>query len=171
MKAQDHLLDRRSLLRALRIALLALLAAGCAARPPLTSAQLAALDDPPPQVRQKVERFSPPTVEWIERVETDFQSTGRPLTPPEIQMATEIGVKEPEKIRVVVAKTFPLPDDPTLRNLLISYGLGSPNEGGRTMGMRCEWCLGGQQNLCAQVVGTVMRGHQGGFASHVRANN
>jgi uncharacterized zinc-type alcohol dehydrogenase-like protein len=37
--------------------------------------------------------------------------------------------------------------------------------------MRCEWCLGGQQNLCAQVVGTVMGGHRGGFASHVRASN
>jgi hypothetical protein len=45
-----------------RIALLVLLAAGCAARPPLTSQQLAALDDPPPQVVQKVARFSPPTV-------------------------------------------------------------------------------------------------------------
>jgi hypothetical protein len=117
-----------------RIALLALLAAGCAARPPLTSQQLAALDDPPPQVVQKVARFSPPTVAWIESVERDFEAAGRSLTPAEIQMATEIGVKEPERIRVVVAKAFPLPDDPPLRALLTSYGLGSRTEGGRTMG-------------------------------------
>jgi hypothetical protein len=42
--------------------------------------------------------------------------------------------KEPERIRVVVAKTFPLPDDPPLCVLLTSYGLGSRSEGGRTMG-------------------------------------
>ena len=117
-----------------RIALLVLLATGCAARPPLTSQQLVALDHPPPQVIQKVARFSPPTVAWIESVEKDFETAGRPLTPAEIQMATEIGLKEPERIRVVVAKTFPLPDDPPLRALLTSYGLGSRSEGGRTMG-------------------------------------
>lgn len=101
-----------------RIALLVLLAAGCAARPPLTSQQLAALDDPPPQVLQRVARFSPPTVAWIESVEKDFETAGRSLTPAKIQVATEIGVKEPERIRIVVAKTFPLPDDLPLRALL-----------------------------------------------------
>jgi hypothetical protein len=49
-------------------------------------------------------------------------------------MATEISVKEPERIRVVVAKTFPLPNDPPLRALLTSYGLGSRSKGGRMMG-------------------------------------
>jgi hypothetical protein len=117
-----------------RIALLVLLAAGCAARPPLTTQQLAALDHPPPQVVQKVARFSLPAVAWIESVEKDFATAGRSLTPAEIQMATEIGVKEPERIRVVVAKTFPLPNAPPLRALLTSYGLGSRSEGGRTMG-------------------------------------
>jgi alcohol/geraniol dehydrogenase (NADP+) len=35
----------------------------------------------------------------------------------------------------------------------------------------CEWCEAGKQNVCAQRVDTVLRGHQGGFASHVRAAN
>jgi alcohol/geraniol dehydrogenase (NADP+) len=35
----------------------------------------------------------------------------------------------------------------------------------------CELCESGKQNVCAKRVDTVMRGHQGGFASHVRAAN
>ncbi len=37
--------------------------------------------------------------------------------------------------------------------------------------MKCEWCEGGKQHLCAEVVGTVMGAHRGGFASHVRIDN
>ena len=37
--------------------------------------------------------------------------------------------------------------------------------------MHCEWCVGGKQHVCAQVVGTVMGEHKGGFASVVRVNN
>jgi alcohol/geraniol dehydrogenase (NADP+) len=37
--------------------------------------------------------------------------------------------------------------------------------------MKCEWCVGGAQHVCAQVVGTVMGEHKGGFASIVRVNN
>lgn len=37
--------------------------------------------------------------------------------------------------------------------------------------MSCEWCEGGRQNVCQSRVDTVMRGHLGGFASHVRASN
>lgn len=37
--------------------------------------------------------------------------------------------------------------------------------------MRCEWCEGGKQNVCPGRVDTVMRGHLGGFASHVRASH
>ena len=37
--------------------------------------------------------------------------------------------------------------------------------------MECEWCEGGKQQVCAQVVGTVMGEHKGGFATAVRVNN
>lgn len=37
--------------------------------------------------------------------------------------------------------------------------------------MKCEWCEGGAQHVCKQVVGTVMGEHKGGFASTVRAGN
>ena len=37
--------------------------------------------------------------------------------------------------------------------------------------MTCEWCMAGKHNVCANRVDTVMRGHLGGFASHVRASH
>lgn len=37
--------------------------------------------------------------------------------------------------------------------------------------MCCEYCLAGRQNVCPQRDDTVMRGHRGGFASHVRASD
>ncbi len=37
--------------------------------------------------------------------------------------------------------------------------------------MKCEWCEGGAQHVCAEVAGTVMGSHRGGFASIVRVNN
>ncbi|KAA0113950.1 NAD(P)-dependent alcohol dehydrogenase [Mycolicibacterium sp. P9-22] len=37
--------------------------------------------------------------------------------------------------------------------------------------MNCEWCLAGKHSVCPARVDTVMRGHLGGFASHVRAAN
>jgi len=37
--------------------------------------------------------------------------------------------------------------------------------------MNCEWCESGRQNVCPNRVDTVMRGHLGGFATHVRASN
>lgn len=37
--------------------------------------------------------------------------------------------------------------------------------------MKCEWCEAGQQHVCPSVVGTVMNGHRGGFATHVRVSN
>ena len=37
--------------------------------------------------------------------------------------------------------------------------------------MKCERCSIGLQHLCPNIVMTVVGGHQGGFATHVRANN
>jgi alcohol/geraniol dehydrogenase (NADP+) len=37
--------------------------------------------------------------------------------------------------------------------------------------MSCEWCKSGKQNVCPERVDTVMRGHLGGFASHIRVSN
>lgn len=37
--------------------------------------------------------------------------------------------------------------------------------------MNCEFCLTGRHGLCPRRDDTVMRGHRGGFASHLRASN
>jgi uncharacterized zinc-type alcohol dehydrogenase-like protein len=37
--------------------------------------------------------------------------------------------------------------------------------------MACEWCEGGLQHLCPNARLTIVGGHQGGFATHVRVDN
>ena len=37
--------------------------------------------------------------------------------------------------------------------------------------MKCEWCESGLQHLCPNVEMTIVGGHHGGFASHVRVSN
>ncbi len=37
--------------------------------------------------------------------------------------------------------------------------------------MKCEWCESGAQHVCAQVEGTAMSPHRGGFAETVRVSN
>jgi alcohol/geraniol dehydrogenase (NADP+) len=37
--------------------------------------------------------------------------------------------------------------------------------------MNCEWCESGKQNVCLNRVDTLLRGIEGGFATHVRASN
>ena len=37
--------------------------------------------------------------------------------------------------------------------------------------MQCEWCEEGLQHLCPNVRSTIVGGHQGGFATHVRVEN
>ena len=37
--------------------------------------------------------------------------------------------------------------------------------------MQCEWCEEGLQHLCPNVRLTIVGGHQGGFATHVRVEN
>ena len=49
-------------------------------------------------------------------------------------MARAVGVNNPHQVRVVVLAQFPLPQNKTLRAKAITYGVGSTEEGGRTIG-------------------------------------
>jgi len=95
-------------------------------------------DDPrqnnPAAVAEKVERLLPVVFEWYTRTERQLLPQGRPLSPAEQQRARELGVLEPDKVRVVVLQTFPLPEQEAVRQEAVKHGFGSPDEGGRTHG-------------------------------------
>ena len=95
---------------------------------------LASLENPPPAVQEKIEQLLPVVLEWYTRTEQQLLPLGRSLSPAEQELASTLGVKAPEQVRVVVLETFPLPDDEVLLQEAIRYGFGSTREVGRTQG-------------------------------------
>ncbi len=113
--------------------LLASLVSGCAVVPRPSQAELALVDQPPPAIQAKVDRLAPAAVAWISSVQP-LATRGRPLTPSEAQFARQIGVANPDVVRVVVVDQLPMPEDEDLRREAAAHGMGSALEGGRTMG-------------------------------------
>lgn len=76
----------------------------------------------------------PAAINWAEEQERQALLTGAKLTPQGIADARAVGVLAPERIRVVIAPTLPLPEDPWLRNVALSASLLGPGFTGLTLG-------------------------------------
>jgi hypothetical protein len=113
--------------------LLALILASCASRHP-SDALRHALDNPPPGVVAWVDKVYPGVISWFAQNEVSMLAQGRVLTPKESSAAARAGVKSPEKIRVVLLKNFPMPQDVATRDELVALGVGSNEAVGRVMG-------------------------------------
>jgi len=111
-----------------------LLFTACASTSSPSPGELARIDNPPENVRQKLDELTPLALEWVAEVEEKYLQTGRKLSEKELAIAREIGVLHPDRIRVIILKDFPHPKNLTLRNQTKNYGLDSASEGGRTMG-------------------------------------
>ena len=62
-------------------------------------------------------------IEWAQSIEAEGQKRGTPLDAQQIDLAHEIGIKHPEKVRLVFVDTVPFPtEDESLRQ--IGEGLG-----------------------------------------------
>jgi len=96
-------------------------------------------------------RLLPKAVEWADRQQREILATGIPLTPAEIVMAREVGVAQPDKIRVKVVVSLPLPEDPELSAAALQTGLLGPNMTGLTLFYGIFICKSvvGSRNLIA----------------------
>jgi len=111
-----------------------LVVSACAIVRAPTRDELAALDNPPADVAAKVDGLFARALAWYDAIEAELLPQGRPLTDAEQDKARQLGVIQPERVRVVILEPFPLPEDPELLEAARSYGLGSRLEGGRTIG-------------------------------------
>lgn len=98
------------------------------------SEEMALLDNPPSEVRDKQNLITPLALQWISETERYLLSKGRALSETETSMARAVGIKHPDRVRVVILVDFPSPANETLRIQAEKYGLGNEAEGGRTMG-------------------------------------
>lgn len=101
---------------------------------PPSMAEIERLDTPPPEVQAKVALFLPITLEWYNATEQALLPQGRDLSAKEQAAARKLGVKYPEKVRVITSTQFPVPEHPLIAEEAKAFGLGSDTEEGRTMG-------------------------------------
>jgi hypothetical protein len=76
----------------------------------------------------------PIAVEWAERQSRRILLTGAPLAPPFQSIAREVGVRKPERIRILFVPAIPSPEDVALASAAAQTGLIGPNIQGMTLG-------------------------------------
>ena len=76
----------------------------------------------------------PKAIDWAEKRSAEICSSGMALTEREKQIAVAVGVTNPEKIRISIVSSIPIPDDPMLQKVAIETGLLGPDTAGLTLG-------------------------------------
>lgn len=73
----------------------------------------------------------PLAVSWVTESEARILRNGEPLTPEMLGHARAIGVREPERVRVLMVDEIPLPEHPALRRVMQAGAMPvGPGEGG-----------------------------------------
>ncbi len=84
----------------------------------------------------------PKAIDWAVREEEQVMISGRILTARESAWARQVGVKYPERIRVALVQTLPLPKDPDLRAAALQTGILGSRMVGLTLGYSVFVCNG-----------------------------
>lgn len=65
--------------------------------------------------------------QWVVSIEAEGQERGSPLTPAQREMATEIGIERPDKVRLVLVDAVPFPtEDAAMREIGEKLGFIGP---------------------------------------------
>lgn len=84
----------------------------------------------------------PKAIAWAEIEESRGLLSGRKLSESEQKMALHVGVKHPEKIRLISVETVPMPSDPLLRVAAEESGFLNAGISGLTLGYAVFICKG-----------------------------
>ncbi len=76
----------------------------------------------------------PKVIDWAEMRSAEICSSGKGLTERGESIARAVGVSHPEKIRISIVSSIPIPDDPMLQKVAIETGLLGPDTNGLTLG-------------------------------------
>ena len=117
-------------------------------------------------ISHDLQRLLPLTVLWAEEQEKKILDNGYALSRPYIQIAKEIGIEKPKKIRIWEVEDIPLPDNPELKEIALAADLISPNTIGLTLGhgifVRKD-CQNDQRLIIHELVHTMQYEKMGGF--------
>jgi hypothetical protein len=76
----------------------------------------------------------PLAITWAQARAVEIMRGGRALDSEGIEIAREMGVLEPERVRVKLVRAIPLPDESNLRRAAMYTGLLGPHIAGLTLG-------------------------------------
>ena len=93
-----------------------------------------ALSSPSPELIKQIEPYIQPSIDFIVKNEKYALENGIELSADEKKLAKKIGVRNVDKVRVVLVKELPFPDDEILGEWAKSHGLDSPKVIGFTHG-------------------------------------
>ena len=86
--------------------------------------------------------LTPKAIQWAEQHALEISKSGEPLSERDLALARQVGVANPEQIRVSFVAQLPLPTDPMLRQAALQTGLLGPNMIGLTLGHGIYICHG-----------------------------
>jgi len=76
----------------------------------------------------------PHAIDWCERLSANASADGFPLKATALSDARAVGVKQPEKIRLLVVDQIPTPDDSLLATAAAAIGFLGSNTAGLALG-------------------------------------
>jgi hypothetical protein len=83
---------------------------------------------------EALKALMPRAVAWAQDEAAAGASAGRAASPAELDVARRVGVRAPERIRIVAVEALPAPADPALREAAVRTGLLDPRMVGLTLG-------------------------------------
>jgi hypothetical protein len=81
-----------------------------------------------------IETLLPKATAWAEQSAAELCRTGSALNDEELSIARQVGVLQPESIRIALVDILPFPSDPQLRKAASATGLFGPKMTGITLG-------------------------------------
>ncbi|CAH6783371.1 hypothetical protein [Vibrio sp. 10N.261.52.A1] len=90
--------------------------------------------NPPANLVEQIEAYYPLSIKYVKKHEQIALSQGVPLRPQYLKIARDIGIQNPEKIRVLYVDKMPLPENESLRFQMQRLGLDSPYFTGTAFG-------------------------------------
>jgi|HubBroStandDraft_1064217.scaffolds.fasta_scaffold934818_1 hypothetical protein len=83
---------------------------------------------------KELPQLLPLAVDWAESRSREILQTGCPLTSKEQRLASSVGVRRPELVRIKIVPTVPMPENLKLRVAAQQSGLLGPSTHGLTLG-------------------------------------
>jgi hypothetical protein len=85
-------------------------------------------------LRQALPALLPAAIAWAEARAKKAAAVGSALSAAEQEIARQVGVSQPARVRVEIVDELPLPEDPALRAAGLAAGLLGPGMVGLTLG-------------------------------------